>query len=375
MGACHEFGDLLDTPLGAWLLLVWLFMLGSFFGSFANVVIYRLPLGQSLLWPGSHCPTCNHPIRWHDNVPVFGWLMLNGRCRDCRAPISVRYPLVEALFGFLLATLGWLEVADAHDLARTRPFAALSACGDCRMAVLVGYHISAVGHAGRGGFDRSRPAAHSAYGCWFLHWRCGRCVAAGLECAATGAAAPRAAGSLRNQPPLRAARRGDWPESAAGALAGLPGLAGDCSGSRAAAGRAPWCWSWPRSARFLGWQAVCGIAVIAAIGDLLIALVSLAWPARGRRIGWPAWLAIGTGRVAGLLVDDPANDSGLPRESTSIAGCRRRSGCDCVDRRLASSPLGVRAGGEMTPAATSSGANRSSTSPANRCWPVCRHWD
>jgi leader peptidase (prepilin peptidase) / N-methyltransferase len=76
-------------------------ILGLVVGSFLNVVIYRLPLRQSLVRPSSHCPSCGKPVRWHDNVPVFGWIVLRGRCRDCRLPISVRYPAIEALTGVL----------------------------------------------------------------------------------------------------------------------------------------------------------------------------------------------------------------------------------------------------------------------------------
>jgi leader peptidase (prepilin peptidase)/N-methyltransferase len=70
-------------------------ILGLIVGSFLNVVIYRLPRRRSLVWPGSACPHCGARIRWYDNVPLFGWLLLRGRCRDCRAPISIRYPIVE----------------------------------------------------------------------------------------------------------------------------------------------------------------------------------------------------------------------------------------------------------------------------------------
>ena len=66
-------------------------------GSFLNVVIHRLPLGQSLASPGSRCPSCGTPIAPYDNVPVVSWLLLRGRCRHCGAPISVRYPAVELL--------------------------------------------------------------------------------------------------------------------------------------------------------------------------------------------------------------------------------------------------------------------------------------
>lgn len=82
------------TPL---VLLVALAGLGLVWGSFLNVVIHRLPRRQSLVWPGSACPACGHAIRWHDNVPVVGWLMLRGRCRHCGAPISIRYPIVESM--------------------------------------------------------------------------------------------------------------------------------------------------------------------------------------------------------------------------------------------------------------------------------------
>lgn len=74
---------------------------GLVVGSFLNVVIYRLPRGESLAWPGSHCPSCGHAVRWYDNIPVLSFALLGGRCRDCRAHISARYPLVEGLTGCL----------------------------------------------------------------------------------------------------------------------------------------------------------------------------------------------------------------------------------------------------------------------------------
>lgn len=89
---------------------LWLFALGGTVGSFLNVVIYRLPAGMSLIQPGSHCPRCKRPIRWYDNVPVFGWIALRGRCRDCHASISMRYPAVEAITALLFLGLGALEV-------------------------------------------------------------------------------------------------------------------------------------------------------------------------------------------------------------------------------------------------------------------------
>jgi leader peptidase (prepilin peptidase)/N-methyltransferase len=77
------------------LTLVFAFALGAVMGSFGNVLIHRLPRGESIVRPGSHCPSCGIPISWFDNVPLAGWLLLRGRCRSCRVPISWRYPAVE----------------------------------------------------------------------------------------------------------------------------------------------------------------------------------------------------------------------------------------------------------------------------------------
>lgn len=83
--------DLVEA-LWPWIALV----AGLVVGSFANVCIYRVPLGRSVVRPRSRCPRCDAPIRSWENVPVLSWLALRGRCRACRAPISARYPLVEA---------------------------------------------------------------------------------------------------------------------------------------------------------------------------------------------------------------------------------------------------------------------------------------
>jgi leader peptidase (prepilin peptidase)/N-methyltransferase len=104
------------------LLLVVVALLGLAIGSFLNVVIWRVPRGESVASPPSACPACGSPIRHRDNVPVLGWLLLRGRCRDCKAPISARYPLVEAAtavlfvvmawrFGFQLSLVGYLYLA------------------------------------------------------------------------------------------------------------------------------------------------------------------------------------------------------------------------------------------------------------------------
>lgn len=83
------------------------FVFGACIGSFLNVVIYRIPAGVSLIYPPSRCPRCRRSLKSRDNVPVLGWLWLRGRCRYCRNPISVRYPLVEAATGLLFIAAYW----------------------------------------------------------------------------------------------------------------------------------------------------------------------------------------------------------------------------------------------------------------------------
>ena len=80
-------------------------LLGLAIGSFLNVVIYRVPRGESLISPASQCPSCGAAIRARHNVPLFGWLVLRGRCADCRTPISFRYPLVELACALLFVAV------------------------------------------------------------------------------------------------------------------------------------------------------------------------------------------------------------------------------------------------------------------------------
>jgi leader peptidase (prepilin peptidase)/N-methyltransferase len=76
-------------------------------GSFVNVVVYRVPRHESIARPRSHCPRCGNLIRWYDNIPIVSWLALRRRCRACGTPISVRYPLVELVFGLLFAAIAF----------------------------------------------------------------------------------------------------------------------------------------------------------------------------------------------------------------------------------------------------------------------------
>jgi leader peptidase (prepilin peptidase)/N-methyltransferase len=113
---CPEGKSLEDWQTSFYLVSLALF--GLVFGSFANVVIWRFPRGESLSSPGSRCPKCGHPVRWHDNIPVVSWFALGGRCRDCGAPIAWRYPLVEALSGAL-----WLSAGVAFGISIRASFA------------------------------------------------------------------------------------------------------------------------------------------------------------------------------------------------------------------------------------------------------------
>lgn len=97
---------LLGLPFHFWSVVM--FMVGCAVGSFLNVCVHRLPREESVVWPGSHCPACNHEIPWYLNIPLFSWLQLKGRCRFCGARISSRYLIVELLTGLLFGGC-WLK--------------------------------------------------------------------------------------------------------------------------------------------------------------------------------------------------------------------------------------------------------------------------
>jgi len=119
-----ENATALQLPIACTLMAV----LGAMIGSFLNVVIHRLPLEQSIVFPNSTCPKCRKPIKPYDNIPILSFLALRGRCRSCGARISPRYPAVEALTAALFAAVTWhdgLSFALAFDLAFTASLVAL----------------------------------------------------------------------------------------------------------------------------------------------------------------------------------------------------------------------------------------------------------
>jgi leader peptidase (prepilin peptidase)/N-methyltransferase len=109
--------------------------LGLAFGSFLNVCILRLPHDQSILRPRSSCPRCGHLIDWRDNIPVLSWLLLRGRCRWCREPISAQYPLIEALVALLWLGAVWWYGVTLQALA-----------GACLGTILIGIAVTDARH-------------------------------------------------------------------------------------------------------------------------------------------------------------------------------------------------------------------------------------
>jgi leader peptidase (prepilin peptidase)/N-methyltransferase len=105
------FTDVTNGSLAVtWVFTGTLFVLGACIGSFLNVVIYRVPTGLSIVSPPSRCPHCETFLRAADNIPIVSWLLLRGRCRNCAAPISARYPLVEFSTAVIFARISWLAI-------------------------------------------------------------------------------------------------------------------------------------------------------------------------------------------------------------------------------------------------------------------------
>ena len=101
--------DTIDYKSAFWLFNAFSFILGCCIGSFMNVVVWRLPRGESLMYPPSHCPKCGHAIKPWENIPIISWLCLKARCSSCHLPISIKYPLGEGATGLLFAFL-WTRI-------------------------------------------------------------------------------------------------------------------------------------------------------------------------------------------------------------------------------------------------------------------------
>jgi leader peptidase (prepilin peptidase)/N-methyltransferase len=141
-------------------LLLFGIVLGTCVGSFLNVCIYRIPRKMSLLRPRSRCPRCGTAIRARHNVPVLGWLVLGGRCRECRGPISARYPAVELAVGVVFALPYLVAIATASGdpwerIGAVRLFGLLLAAWT---ATVLALFLALVGCERRGWFTGRRAA-------------------------------------------------------------------------------------------------------------------------------------------------------------------------------------------------------------------------
>ena len=82
-------------------------VVGAVIGSFLNVCIYRLPLGKSIVWPASACESCGRELSWYENLPIVSWVALGARCRTCKAPLSIRHPIIEAIAAAMFGAAAW----------------------------------------------------------------------------------------------------------------------------------------------------------------------------------------------------------------------------------------------------------------------------
>ena len=276
-----------ETPWGEAVLLAWLFALGTLIGSFANVVVYRLPRRRSLLWPPSYCPRCKHPIRWRDNIPIVGWMLLDGKCRDCGLPISSQYVFVETMFGILLATIGWLEGVEGRANLPVRP-SLLPGDSPPSDWIFVAYHMLLVGTlVCAAAMQQDRKPVSRALLVFSGWW---------------GLALPLVWSSIRPVP--LGTVLPELLQVSSAMVAVVEGVAGLSVGILAGLliwpampeGRAPRdrqvdaIYELGMIGTFLGWQATSGIAIV-ALGLLWVSqLLALSWPA-ANRLTWTTWLA------------------------------------------------------------------------------------
>jgi leader peptidase (prepilin peptidase)/N-methyltransferase len=237
-------------------------LLGLIVGSFANVCIHRLPRRESVVSPPSRCPSCGSLIRARDNVPVLGWLLLRGRCRECRVPISPRYPAVEAANGLL-----WLALAVARG-PRAQTLVAMAL-----VTALVVLSLIDLEH-------QILPDAITLPG-----------VAAGIAASFLPGSAVRPTAAL-----LAAA--GGWLAFAAVAkayqkLRGVEGL-----------GQGDWKLAAMLGA-FLGWQPMLLTVLIASVAGTVVGLGAVALRGRDMRHALPLGTFLGGAGIAVVFFGDP----------------------------------------------------------------------
>ena len=247
------------------ILVAWFFVVGAAIGSFLNVVVYRLPKEISLIAPPSHCPACKHRIRWFDNIPIVSWLALRGRCRDCRSAISARYPLVEAITASMFALLMTAEYTfkginlPAREIYGTGSVK-LSGWNDPELYAILLYHLlllCTLLAAALIEIDHNRPPLRLF-----------------VPALAIGVIAPLIWPYLRPAPAWPGLA--DWSSRILDCLAGLAAggmlgfIAWRIQGTKSPGGMA---WGLLCVGVFLGWQAVCGVALVILLLALLAAAV------------------------------------------------------------------------------------------------------
>ncbi len=268
-------------PLHILLILVWLTILGGTIGSFLNVVVYRLPEGRSLVHPGSRCPACRCPIRWYDNIPVFGWIALGGRCRDCGVRISVRYPLVEGLTAGMFLLLGAVELLSGGANLPVRPVPVVDGVillpwTTQRLLGILAYHLMLL--------STLLAAALIEYDKKTIPWRLA------WPALIVGLLAPVVWPFLHPVPagPASSGWLGGLVDSVAGLSAGLVlGLAVERIAAKQVRGLAIGA---ACVGLFLGWQAVAVIGVVATAADILACGLGKVVPGFGR-LPFHGWLA------------------------------------------------------------------------------------
>jgi leader peptidase (prepilin peptidase)/N-methyltransferase len=295
-----------------WLIALWLAALGGLIGSFVNVVVYRLPAGMSIVRPRSHCPACRHPIRWFDNVPVFSWFLLGRRCRDCRAAISPRYPLIEAAVAglFLLLAFGELFPGGGNLPPPRGPLTEAHVWG------IYAYHLMLLctllaaaviqydGHRPPGRlFLPAAVVGLAAPAFWpMLHpmpaWQAAtgplHGILGGILDGVVGLAAGTAAGALLVRLTDSFCRSASLAKPQANSEASGENLLEDVL-RRLAGGRrgdAGLYFGAACAGLFLGWQAVCGLVAATAAVSWLVWAATHGRPA-ARRLPPVAWLALG----------------------------------------------------------------------------------
>lgn len=292
--------DTLSPDAANWIFAVWMLILGGAVGSFLNVVVYRLPAGLSIVAPPSHCPRCKHPIRWRDNVPVLGWILLRGRCRDCGQPIAARYPLVEAVTAAVFLALALaagfggganLPPRGAHVAADEFVWAGRSMGLRCEIALYHAFLLATLLAAALTDYDARRSATKPLRG--------GVIAKLFLPALIVGLAAPLILGET-----LRPVA-GGWsfePAVTDGLLGLGVGLLLAATASMAVGFKQGAMQAVSRHALeivamatvglFLGWQAACGIALLAAAGSALTALSRTFPPTGWIALSCLAWILL-----------------------------------------------------------------------------------